>query len=67
MTGTQLVRASAAASLRGLRRALVSPGIVILGRPALRNLGKLIGGTCQGPLSSGTSRDGPAIAPYHGK
>jgi hypothetical protein len=45
MTGTQLVRASAAAYLRGLRRALVSPGIVILGRPALRNLGKLIGGT----------------------
>jgi len=28
-----------------LRRALVSPGIVILGRRALRNLGKLIGGT----------------------
>jgi hypothetical protein len=28
-----------------LRRALVSPGIVILGRLALRNLGKLIGGT----------------------
>ena len=28
-----------------LRRALVSPGIVILGRLALRNLSKLIGGT----------------------
>lgn len=28
-----------------LRRALVSPGIVILGRLALRNLGELIGAT----------------------
>ena len=28
-----------------LRRALVSPGIVILGRRALHNLSKLIGGT----------------------
>ena len=28
-----------------LRRALIAPGIVILGRLALRNLGKLIGGT----------------------
>ncbi len=28
-----------------LRRALVPPGIVIVGRLALRNLGKLIGGT----------------------
>ena len=28
-----------------LRRALVSPGIVILGKLALRNLSKLIGGT----------------------
>ena len=28
-----------------LRRALLSPGIVILGRRALRNMSKLIGGT----------------------
>lgn len=47
-----------------LRRALVSPGIVILGKLALRNLSKLIGGT------SVEFRHVPAPADrnaYHGK
>jgi hypothetical protein len=47
-----------------LRRALIAPGIVILGRLALRNLGKPIGGTSAefrrtGRAVPGSARESP--------